>query len=107
MLGTMSDELPAANAQDVRMAISYALRFGDTGKPHRTAMDDMAHLAADIIARHLERCGYVILKRPGLPLQPTVFKGQLPLSRSCVSTSVWAPVWSATHASPVSHCKKT
>lgn len=45
-------------------AIAYALRFNGAGKPHRLASDVVAELAARVLAEHLERAGFVVLRRP-------------------------------------------
>jgi hypothetical protein len=56
--------LTAATHAELVSALAYGLRFNERGKPHRHAMDDMARIAAETLARHLEQSGFVVMKRP-------------------------------------------
>jgi hypothetical protein len=63
---------PAAPA-DIADSISFALLFSGRKRIHDS--DRMtASIAADRIVKHLERCGYVLMKKPPLtgsaPLNP-------------------------------------
>ena len=49
----MSDKpLRPATREEVTNTLGYALRFGRSGKTHRHASDDMARIAADVLAEH-------------------------------------------------------
>ncbi len=57
------DKLAPADPSDLAQSISFALRFD--GRKHFHRGDEfMANLTADHIVRHLERCGYVVMKKP-------------------------------------------
>ena len=62
-----NDETPdlrPASAQEIEESLSFALRF-DGRKRVRHADDVMARITAERLVQHLERSGYVILKKPG------------------------------------------
>ena len=58
------DTLSPAARDDVLFALGYSLRFELTGKPHK--LTDHARLA-EIQAAYLERSGFVLMRRAGLP----------------------------------------
>ena len=63
----MSDDdklnLRPASAEEIEQSLSYALRF-DGRKRVRHADDAMARITAERLVQHLERSGYVLMKRP-------------------------------------------
>ena len=61
----LDDTLSPAARDDVLFALGYSLRFGLTGKPHKLV--DHARLA-EIQAAYLERSGFVLMRREGLPM---------------------------------------
>jgi hypothetical protein len=61
----MTKKLTPADPSDIAQSISFALRFDGRKRFHR-GDEFMANLTADHIVRHLERCGYVLMKRPPL-----------------------------------------
>ena len=64
----MSDgSLRPAMSEEVAQSLAYALRFDDRGKPMRRADDIMAVITANWLVRHLERSGFVIMKKPPAP----------------------------------------
>ena len=60
----MTDPAPLrpADATELSDALSRTLQFD--GRKRRTADDFAARITADYLVRHLERSGFVILKRP-------------------------------------------
>ena len=58
--------LRPADPDDLKQALAYALRFAGRRRS-RSADDVMARITAERIAEHLERAGYVVLKRPPVP----------------------------------------
>ena len=69
----MSDERPnessgnpltPARPEEVAEALSYALRYAERGRPRPHGGEMIADLAAQHLARHLERAGFVLMKRP-------------------------------------------
>ncbi len=69
----MSDECPTessgkpltpARPEEVAEALSYALRYDECGRPRPHGGEMIADLAAQHLARHLERAGFVLMKRP-------------------------------------------
>ena len=66
MFSSMPDDtLSPATHEDVLFALGYSLRFGLTGKPHKLV--DHTRLA-EIQAAYLERSGFVLMRREGLPM---------------------------------------
>jgi hypothetical protein len=57
---------PAAPA-DVLFALSYGLRFSTTGKPHKLGNELASRLAAEMLLKHLNRSGFVVMRRPARP----------------------------------------
>lgn len=64
----MSDDdklqLRPATAQEIEDSLSFALRFSGRKRVHH-ADDAMARITAERLVQHLERSGYVLLKKPG------------------------------------------
>jgi hypothetical protein len=65
-LASMPDEhsqLTPADPDDVRQTIAFALTFDGRKRFHHA--DELAmRITADHLARHLERCGFVVMKKP-------------------------------------------
>jgi hypothetical protein len=54
--------------QELIDALSYALRYNEQGKPRRSGGEMVASLAAEHVTDHLQRAGFVLLRRaPGRP----------------------------------------
>jgi len=66
------EKLMPADPQDLADAIAFALLFTGRKRVHDSDAF-MARIAADRIVRHLERSGFVVMKRP-----PTVGGGDNP-----------------------------
>jgi hypothetical protein len=58
------DELIHASRDDVVEALAYGPRFDERGEAHRRAVDSMAGIVAETLARYLEQAGFVVMKRP-------------------------------------------
>jgi hypothetical protein len=58
-----SDKLKPVEPRDLADAIAFALRFEGRKRVHH-ADEYMAAIAAERVVRHLERAGFVVLKRP-------------------------------------------
>lgn len=61
----MADQLPLApaSADEIADSLSYALRFDGRKRVHH-ADEAMARITAERLVRHLERCGYVLMRKP-------------------------------------------
>ena len=57
------DKLTAADPKDLADAVAFALRFEGRKRVHN-ADEYMAAIAAERVVRHLERAGFVVMKRP-------------------------------------------
>ena len=55
--------LTPADPDDLCSALAHALTF-DGRRAFRTSGEMMARITAEHLARHLERCGFVVLRRP-------------------------------------------
>ncbi len=60
----MTENLPDAARADLLQSIEYAVKFSASGKATHAARDYAAAALAGRVLEHLERCGYVITKRP-------------------------------------------
>jgi hypothetical protein len=58
------DNLTPADPPDLADAIAFSLRF--EGKRVHQADEYMAAIAAERVVRHLERAGFVVIKKPPL-----------------------------------------
>ncbi len=64
------DQLAVASPEEVAEALAYALRHDERGKPRRGATagwDFTAGIAAEHLAGHLARAGFVVMKRRPRP----------------------------------------
>jgi hypothetical protein len=57
-------KLRPVDPDDIRQTLAYALSFNGRRKRFRQADGLMAEITADHLAKHLERCGYVIMRKP-------------------------------------------
>jgi hypothetical protein len=70
----MDDKLTPASPEDVAESVAFALLWSGRKRVHDS--DRMtASIAADRIVRHLERCGFVVMKKPPLGGQSQVAGG--------------------------------
>ena len=60
---TETPSLHPATAEEIAAALSFALRYDGRKRVHH-ADDAMARITADRLVRHLERSGFVLMKRP-------------------------------------------
>ena len=65
------DTLRPATREDIVFALSYGLRFNTVGRPHRLASEITAQVTAEMLVQHLERNGFVLMRKPGLPIAGT------------------------------------
>jgi hypothetical protein len=57
------DKLTPADPRDLADAIAFAMRFEGRRRVH-SADEYMAAITAERVVRHLERAGFVVMKRP-------------------------------------------
>lgn len=55
--------LRPATSEEIGESLSYALRYDGRKRVHH-ADELMAKITAERLVRHLERCGFVLMKRP-------------------------------------------
>ena len=62
----MPEDIPLrpATREEIEHTLSYGLRFSTTGKAHRHGDSLAAAIAASRLVDHLERSGYVLMKKP-------------------------------------------
>jgi hypothetical protein len=58
-----ADKLTPADPHDLADAVAFALRFDGRRRVH-SADEYMATIAAERVVRHLEKAGFVVMKRP-------------------------------------------
>ena len=58
-------DLTAASPEEIAETLSYALRYDERGKPRRGGGEFAAGIAAERLAEHLRRAGYVVMKVRG------------------------------------------
>ena len=63
ILAAMSDDLRPASPEDLADALAFALRFDGRKRKH-DAGEFMAAIVAKRLVDHLERAGFVVMKRP-------------------------------------------
>ena len=60
------DHLRPATASEIADSLSFALRYDGRKRVHH-ADDVMARITAERLVAHLERSGFVVMKRPATP----------------------------------------
>jgi hypothetical protein len=60
------DRLRPATADEIAQTLSFALQYEGRKRVHH-ADDVMARITAERLVRHLERSGFVVLKKPAAP----------------------------------------
>ena len=56
-------ELLPASASEIEETLCFALRFAGRRRVHH-ADEVMARITAERLVQHLERCGYVLMRKP-------------------------------------------
>lgn len=63
--------LTPASPADLAESIGYAMRFNERGKPLAVSTRGDPAMVAQRIVRHLERCGFVVMRKPPREAHPT------------------------------------
>jgi hypothetical protein len=66
----MADELKPADPRKIADALMHALRFDGRRRVH-DADELMAHLVAERLVAHLQRCGFRLMRTDEAPLPDT------------------------------------
>ena len=70
----MSDDdklsLRPASTEEIEQSLSFALRFEGRKRVHH-ADDDMARITAERLVLHLQKSGYVLMRRPEAAIPST------------------------------------
>jgi hypothetical protein len=61
-----TEPLAPASAEDIADALAFALRYSGRKRVHDSA-EIMATIVARRLVEHLDRCGFVILRKPPIP----------------------------------------
>ena len=61
-----SEPLLPAKPDDIADALAFALRYSGRKRVHDSA-EIMATIVAKRLVEHLDRCGFVILRKPAIP----------------------------------------
>ena len=72
----MPPDLSPATPEDIADALAFALRYSGRKRVHDSA-DIMAGIVAKRLVEHLDRCGFVILKKPPIPGSAPAPRGDL------------------------------
>ena len=70
----MSEDLRPATLDDVADALAFALRFSGRKRVHN-ADEIMANIVADRLVAHLDRAGFVIMRKPPSVGAATAWRG--------------------------------
>ena len=68
------EKLTPVTPRDFADALAFALRF-DGRKRFRSGSEAMASITAGHLVRHLERCGFVFMKRPCAGARTSLSRG--------------------------------
>ena len=71
------DRLTPAAPEDLADALAFALRFDGRKRKHDSA-EIMAAIVAKRIVEHLERAGFVVMKRPPIRGSAAPYRGEAP-----------------------------
>jgi hypothetical protein len=63
---TPDEPLAPAKAEDIADALAFALRYSGRKRVQDSA-DIMAAIVARRLVEHLERCGFVVMRKPPIP----------------------------------------
>jgi len=63
---TSEEPLLPAEPQDIADALAFALRYSGRKRAHDSA-EIMASIVAKRLVEHLERCGFVVMRKPPIP----------------------------------------
>jgi hypothetical protein len=69
-----ADRLTPATPEDLAAALAFALRFQGRKRVHN-ADEIMAEIVAKRLVEHLERAGFVVMKRPPAPGHAIIGRG--------------------------------
>ena len=69
-----ADRLTPATPEDLAAALPFALRFQGRKRVHN-ADEIMAEIVAKRLVEHLERAGFVVMKRPPAPGHAIIGRG--------------------------------
>ncbi len=69
-----ADKLTPADPADIAAALAFALRFQGRKRVHN-ADELMAEIVAKRLVEHLERAGFVVMKRPAIGGGATLARG--------------------------------
>jgi hypothetical protein len=61
-----AEPLKPAEPQEIADALAFALRYSGRKRVHDSA-DIMASIVAKRLVEHLDRCGFVVLRKPPVP----------------------------------------
>jgi hypothetical protein len=59
----MAEDLRPASHEDVAHALAFALRYSGRNRVHDSA-EIMAAIVAKRLVEHLDRCGFVLMRKP-------------------------------------------
>ncbi len=68
------DKLSPATAEEVADALAFALRFQGRKRVHN-ADELMSSIVAKRLVEHLERCGFVVMKKPPIRGSAPPYRG--------------------------------
>jgi hypothetical protein len=60
------ESLLPAKAEDIADALAFALRYSGRKRVHDSA-EIMSSIVAKRLVAHLERCGFVVMRKPPIP----------------------------------------
>ncbi len=80
-----ADKLPPADPADIAGSLAFALRYEGRTRNH-SADDIMADIVAKRLVDHLQRSGFVILKKP-----PAIGGASLALKQNGAASGDWRP----------------
>ncbi len=73
------ERLTPATPDDLADALAFALRFDGRRRKHDAA-EMMAAIVAKRLVEHLERSGFVVMKRPAIGGSAPAYRGKGPLA---------------------------
>ena len=76
----MADDLQPATPDELVDALAFALRFRGRKRVHN-GDEIMAHIVAERLAEHLERAGFVVMRRPACEGAAALGRGPMKTGR--------------------------